>query len=226
MNIRPGLNVNIIINIDHMRETVDVGNSIIHEAAGDRMIVAQTDPPISRMHLGKELFVTFLEKSGTYPRRFGFPAIVLEFIKDFELASSLKVQALLLKRAGDFEEYNLRMFYRLEPPGNCGIEIRLGDKSVTIMDISIGGAKFSHEKIYPFKINERVKLTLSVEGVPYTVEGKVLRVWEPENERIRKTVALASVQFIGMEAHLKNTLARKIRDVERDMRYKDVHVTR
>ena len=226
MNIRPGLNVNIIINIDHMRETVDVGNSIIHEVAGDRMIVAQTDPPISRTHMGKELFVTFLEKSGAHPRRFGFPAIVLEFIKDFELASSLKVQALLLKRAGDFEEYNLRMFYRLEPPGNCGIEIRLGDKSVSIMDISIGGAKFSHEKIYPFKINENVKLTLSIEEAPYTVEAKVLRVWEPENERIRKTVALASVQFIDMEAHLKNILARKIRDVERDMRYKDVHVTR
>jgi len=226
MNIRPGLNVNIIVNIDHMRETVDIGNSIIHEVAGDRMIVAQTDPPVSRTHLGKELFVTFLEKSGAQTRRFGFPATVVEFIKDFELSSSLKVQALILKRAGEYEEYNLRMFYRLEPPGNCGIDIRLEGKSVSIIDISIGGAKFSHEKIYPFKINETVKLTLSVEGVPYTVEAKVLRAWEPENERIRKTVALVSVQFIDMEAHLKNTLARKIRDVERDMRYKDSHITR
>jgi len=226
MNIRPGLNVNIIVNIDHMRETVDIGNSIIHEVAGDRMIVAQTDPPVSRTHLGKELFVTFLEKSGAQTRRFGFPATVVEFIKDFELSSSLKVQALILKRAGEYEEYNLRMFYRLEPPGNCGIDIRLEGKSVSIIDISIGGAKFSHEKIYPFKINETVKLTLSVEGVPYTVEAKVLRAWEPENERIRKTVALVSVQFIDMEAHLKNTLARKIRDVERDMRYKDSHLTR
>lgn len=226
MNIRPGLNVNIIINIDHMRETVDVGNSIIHEVEGDRIIVAQTDPPVSRTHLGKELFVTFLERSGGQPRRFGFPTVVVEFLKDFELSSSLKVQALVLKRAGDFEEYNLRMFFRLEPPGNCGIEIALGGKSVSIIDISIGGAKFSHEKIYPFKTNETVKLTLSVENVPYMVEARVLRVWEPENERIRKTVALASVQFTDMEAHLKNVLARKIRDVEREMRCKEVHTAR
>lgn len=226
MNIRPGLNINIIVNIDHMKETVDVGNSLIHEMAGDRMIVAQTDPPVSRTHLGKELFVTFLDKSGGKPRRFGFPARVIEFIKDFELSSSLKVQALSLKKAGDFEEYNLRMFYRLEPPAGCGIEISLGGRRVSIIDISIGGAKFSHEMIYPFKINEPVTLTLSVEESPYEVKANVLRVWEPENERLRESVALASVQFMDMDAGLKNTLARKIRDVERDLRYKEVHPRR
>jgi hypothetical protein len=226
MNIRPGLNINIIVNIDHMRETVDVGNSIIHEMAGDRMIVAQTDPPISRTHLGKELFVTFLDRSGGQARRFGFPAIVIEFIKDFELSSSLKVQALVLRKAGAFEEDNLRMFYRLEPPTDCGIRITVEGKGVNLIDISIGGAKFSHEKVFPFEIGEAVKLSLYVDDVPYPVEAKVLRVWEPENERIRKTVALASVQFTDMEAHLKNVLARKIRDVEREMRYKEVHSTR
>lgn len=226
MNIRPGLNINIIVNIDHMRETVDVGNSIIHEMAGDRMIVAQTDPPISRTHLGKELFVTFLDRSGGQPRRFGFPAIVVEFIREFELSSSLKVQALTLKKAGDFEEYNLRMFYRLEPPTDCGIRIVVEGKGVNLIDISIGGARFSHEKVSPFAVGEPVKLYLYVDDVPYTVEARVLRVWEPENERIRKTIALASVQFTDMEAHLKNVLARKIRDVEREMRYKEVHSAR
>jgi hypothetical protein len=226
MNIRPGLNINIIVNIDHMRETIDVGNSIVHEIDGDRMVVAQTDPPISRTHLGKELFVTFLDRSGSTPHRYGFPAIVLEFVKDFELSSSLKVQALSLRKVGDFEEYNLRMFYRLEPPSGCGIEIKVGGRSVSIIDISIGGARFSHEKIYPFKVNESAPLTLSVEDTSYAVEARVLRVWEPENERIRKTVALASVQFVGMEANLKNILARKIRDIEREMRYKEVDTTR
>jgi len=75
-------------------------------------------------------------------------------------------------------------------------------------------------------IGEPVNLSLYVNDVPYAVEAKVLRVWEPENERIRKTVALASVQFTNMEAHLKNVLARKIRDVEREMRYKEVHSAR
>ncbi|HNT43633.1 MAG TPA: PilZ domain-containing protein [Syntrophorhabdaceae bacterium] len=227
MNIRPGLNINIIINIDHMRETVDVGNSIIHEMAGDRMIVAQTDPPVSRTHLGKELFVTFLDRSGGEPHRFGFPAIVLEFLKEFELSASLKkVQALVLRKAGDFEEYNLRMFYRLEPPSDCGIRIAVDGKGVNLIDISIGGAKFSHEKVFPFEIGEPVRLSLYVDEVAYPVEAKVLRVWEPENERIRKTVALASVQFTDMEAYLKNVLARKIRDVEREMRYKELHPAR
>jgi hypothetical protein len=124
--------------------------------AGDRMIVAQTDPPISRTHLGKELFVTFLDRSDGQPRRFGFPAIVVEFIKEFELSSLLKVQALVLKKAGAFEEYNLRMFYRLEPPTDCGIRISVDGKGVNLIDISIGGAKFSHEKVFPFEIGAPV----------------------------------------------------------------------
>ncbi|MHB8111327.1 MAG: PilZ domain-containing protein [Syntrophorhabdaceae bacterium] len=201
---------------------VDVGYSIIHEASGDRLIVAQTDPPISRSRLGTEIFVTFLEKGEGEARRFGFAATVIEFIKDFELSSSAKVQAVMLKVAGDFEEYNLRMFYRLEPPGNCGITIGLNGKSVNLIDISIGGARFSFERIPSLKPNDVVALSMVIENSAYPVEAKVLRIWEPDNERLRKTVEMASVQFIDMQPSLKNILARKIRDVEREMRYKEI----
>ena len=57
MNVRPGLNINIVVNVDHMRETIDVGNSIIHEVTEGVLIVAQTDPPISRTRLGQDFDV-------------------------------------------------------------------------------------------------------------------------------------------------------------------------
>lgn len=222
MKIRPGLNVNIIISVDHMREVLDVGNSIIHEVSGDSLIIAQTDPPISRTRLGTEIFVTFLEKVSGEAKRYGFAATVTDFTRDFELSSSLKVQGVILKKAGDYEEYNLRMFYRLEPPGNCGIEIFLGGKKVNLIDISIGGARFSFDKIPSLQPNDTVQLSIVIEHSRYPVEAKILRLWEPDNERIRKTLDLASVQFMGTKPDMKNLLARKIRDVERQMRYKQL----
>lgn len=221
MNVRPGLNVSIIISVDHMREVLDVGNSIIHEVSGDTLIIAQTDPPISRTRLGTEIYVTFLEKTLPEARRFGFAAKVIDFIRDYELASSLKVPAVILKKAGDFEEYNLRMFYRLEPPGNCGIDIFFHEKKVNLIDVSIGGARFSFEKIASLMPNDIVELSIEIEQGVYPVEAKIVRLWEPDNEKIRKTLHMGSVQFMNVNPDLKNLLARKIRDVERHLRYKE-----
>lgn len=226
MNIRPGTNINIIINVDHMRETIDVGNSIVHEIRDDVLIAAQTDPPISRTRLGEEIFVTFLERSPSGVQRLGFPAIVAGFVRDYELSSSGRVQALALRAAGDADEYNLRMFFRLEPPGSCGLRISIHGEPVNLIDVSIGGARFSYERSYSLNTGDDVMLTILMDTAAYAVNGRILRVWEPENDRIRKSIAMASVQFIDMEAQVKNVLARKIRDIERDLRYRDTDMAR
>jgi hypothetical protein len=174
MEIRPGLTVNIIINIDYRKEIVDTKNSIVHDAMGKKVIIAQTDPPISRTNINKEIFVTFLEKEQGKPVRYGFPARIVDFLKDFELASQQKVQAVVLLREGRLEPYNLRMFYRLEPPGNCGIDIFVNGNKVNILDVSIGGASFSHNKVYPFRVNDEVKIILVVGERAYQTESRVV----------------------------------------------------
>lgn len=226
MKIRPGTNINIVINVDHMRETIDVGNSVVHEVRDDVLIAAQTDPPISRTRLGQEIFVTFLDRSGREMTRMGFPAVIAGFISDYELNPSVTVQALALRQAGDAEEYNLRMFFRLEPPGSCGLTISIRGKPVNLIDVSIGGARFSYERSQSLNTGDDVTLTIVMDSTAYSVKGRILRVWEPENDRIRKTIAMASVQFADMEVQVKNILARKIRDIEREMRYKDTELAR
>jgi hypothetical protein len=141
---------------------------------GKKVIIAQTDPPISRTNINKEIFVTFLEKEQGKPVRYGFPARIVDFLKDFELASQQKVQAVVLLREGRLEPYNLRMFYRLEPPGNCGIDIFVNGNKVNILDVSIGGASFSHNKVYPFRVNDEVKIILVVGERAYQTESRVV----------------------------------------------------
>ena len=118
------------------------------------------------------------------------------------------------------------MFFRLEPPGSCGLQISIHGKPVNLIDVSIGGARFSCEKSHPLNAGDDVALTIIMDKTAYAVSGRILRVWEPENDRIRKTIAMASIQFLDMEAQVKNALARKIRDIERELRYKDTDMSR
>jgi hypothetical protein len=222
MAIKPGLSVNIIINIDYRREIVETNNSIVHDVTTNSVIIAQTDPPISRTHINKEIYVTYLEKEEGRTVRYGFPAKITEFIKDYELASQQKTQALVLRRAGILEQYNIRMFYRLEPPGNCGIDILLNGKKVNILDISIGGASFSHSRTYPpLRLNEVARITLFIGERASEIESKVVRVWEPENERMKEALEFVSIQFMDMKGNIKTELSRKIRDIERELHYKE-----
>jgi hypothetical protein len=223
MQFKPGLNINIIVHIDYRKETVETKNSIVHEFSGDRMVIAQTDPPISRTNINKEVYITYLDKDGGKTTRYGFAAKVVEFLKDYQLTSRRIAQAIVLQRVGHAEPYNLRMFYRLEPPGNCGIDIFVNGNRVNILDISIGGASFSHDKVYPFKTKEEARVILVVGERAHQIDTKIVRVWESENEKVKKSLEFVSLQFLDMDGLIKNELGRKIRDIERDIRYKDTY---
>jgi hypothetical protein len=222
MEIKPGMTVNIIINIDYRKEVVETKNSIVHDVIGNKIIIAQTDPPISRTNTNKEVFATYLEKEEGKTARYGFPAKIIEFIKEYELAAQQKAQALVLLREGLREPYNLRMFYRLEPPSNCDIDIFVNGNKVSILDVSIGGASFSHNKIYPFRVNEETKIILVIGERASQIESKVVRVWKLENEKVKNSLEFVSIQFLDMKGHIKNELVRKIRDIERGLRHKEI----
>ncbi len=222
MEIKPGLSVSIIINIDYRKEVVETKNSIVHDVLGEKIVIAQTDPPISRTYIDKEVYVTYLYKEGEKPTRYGFPARIIEFVKEYELTAQQKTQAVVLHRKGLREQYNLRMFYRLEPPSNCGIDIFVNGTRVSILDISIGGASFSHNKIYPFKTNQEASVILVIGERASQITSKVVRIWSPDDDRMKKSLEFVSIQFLDMNGHIKNELGRKIRDVERSLRSKEM----
>lgn len=222
MDIKPGLTVNFIINIDYRKEIVETKNTIIHDIIENRIIAAQPDPPISRAHIKEEIYVTFLEKEQGKVVRFGFPAKIVDFIKDYELTTQLKTQAIELRKEGEPEPYNLRMFYRLEPPDNCGIDIFIDGNKMTILDISIGGASFSHNRTHRFKEKEEEKIILVVGEKIYQIDSRVIRVQLPEIERMKKSIEFVSIQFLNVDGLIKNELGRKIRDIERELRYKEI----
>lgn len=221
MNIKPGMHIAITVDMDPLRETIDIKNSIVHDIVDRKIVAAQTDPPLLKSYLNRTIYITYLEKEAGKPVRYGFPAKVLEFIKDYRLTSSEMTQAIVLIQEAETEQYNLRMFYRLEPPSNSGLDIYIGGEKVSIIDISIGGANFSHSRSGPLQTNETVKIVLGIDGTETKIDARVLRVREPESDRLKKSLELVSVYFLNMPGSTKNALSRKIRDIERAMRFEN-----
>ena len=221
MNVKPGTHIAITVDMDPLRETIDVKNSMVHDVAGEKIVVAQTDPPILKSYLNRIVYITYLGKEEGRPLRHGFPARALEFVKDYKLRSSGTTQAIVLTQEADAAPYNLRMFYRLEPPSNSGLDIYIDGERAGILDISIGGASFSHKRNTPFQTNSTIGIILSIDGAETRIDAQVLRVREPESNRLKKSLELVSVSFLNMPGSTKNTLSRKIRDIERKMRFEN-----
>jgi len=221
LNIKPGMHIAITVDMDPLRETIDIKNSIVHDIVDRKIVAAQTDPPLLKSYLNRTIYITYLEKEAGKPVRYGFPAKVLEFIKDYRLTSSEMTQAIVLIQEAETEQYNLRMFYRLEPPSNGGLDIYVGGEKVSIIDISIGGANFSHSRSWPLQTNETVKIVLGIDGKETKIDAQVLRIREPESDRLKKSLELVSVYFLNMPGSTKNALSRKIRDIERAMRFEN-----
>jgi hypothetical protein len=190
---------------------------------GKRIVVAQTDPHISKTNINKEVYVTYLEKSEGKSVRYGFPAKIIELIKDFEVASQKKKQAIVLLQEGLREPYNLRMFYRHEPPSNSGIDIFVNGNKVSILDISIEGASFSHNNVCSLNTNKEVNIILVIGEKASQIEAKVVRIWKPENEKVKKDLEFVSIRFIDINGQTKIELGKKIWDNERTRHHKKIN---
>jgi hypothetical protein len=222
MSFRPGINTRIVTEIDLAREIIHVKNSIVYEITGPTVILAQTDPPVLKSMLEKEVVVTYLTHEKQGPVRYGFPAKVLRFIEDYKLTSSQKVKAIELRMKAEPSPYSIRMFYRVEPTSKSNLSMSVYHKDVNVLDISLGGAKFSYDKHPVFEVGRIVQLHISIDGKAHTVEGRIQRVWEGDNERFKQELGFASVEFLNMGRTMEHALSRKIREIERESHFNEV----
>jgi hypothetical protein len=219
MSFRPGMNTRIVTEIDLAREIIHVRNSVVYEVNGPLAILAQTDPPVLKSMLEKEIVVTYLVQEKQGSARYGFPARIVRFIDDYKLTSAQKVKAIEVSMNAEPSPYSIRMFYRVEPTGKSNLTMTVYDKEVNILDISLGGAKFSHDKHSSLEMGRIVELNVSIDGRIYSLEGRIQRTWEGDNERFKHELGFASVEFLNMGRSMEHALSRKIREIERENRF-------
>jgi len=220
MNIGPGSNVELVLEMDVLKEKIDVRRAIVHDVEGDRYILSQTSPPVRLSDVGKDTRVTRLIRNGDQLHRRGFSGMLEEILRDYPLTSSRTVQALVIRRTSGFETYNLRMHYRVRPGSEWSTRIEVDRQAVHLIDISIGGALFSHGIERPFEHNRTVEVTYTgSDGTRHAVPAVVRRVWTPQGARC-DGIEFVAVRFTHLDKELERELAREIMELQRGTLYK------
>jgi hypothetical protein len=154
MSLRPELSVKVVVEVDNLRQRINARSSVIYHVNGETLILAQTEPSIKRSMLNKEIAVTYLVKENDRYLRYGFSALVTELIGRHELASEQCVQAIAVRRCTEPKPYEIRMCYRVGPSSKSGLNVSIYDEKVNVIDISLGGIRFSYHKSLPLEPNK------------------------------------------------------------------------
>jgi hypothetical protein len=220
MNLVPGSNVELILEMDVLKEKIDVRRAIIHDIEGDRYILSQTTPPVRPSDIGKDARVTRLIRKGDQLHRWGFSGKLEEILREYPLNGSRTVLALCIRKTSPFETYNLRMHYRVRPGSEWSARIAVDSMPVNLIDISIGGALFSHGSEKPFEYNRAVQMTYTgVDGTRHSIPAVVRRVWTPDDARC-SGLEFVAIRFTRLDRELERELAREIMEIQRGSLYK------
>ncbi|HEX9158020.1 MAG TPA: PilZ domain-containing protein, partial [Syntrophales bacterium] len=170
--------------------------------------------------LGKDARVTRLTRKGDQLHRWGFSGKLEEIIREYPLNASRTVLALCIRKTSPFETYNLRMHYRVRPGSEWSTRIEVDSMPVHLIDISIGGALFSHGVENPFEYNSTVQVTYTgSDGKRHLIPAVVRRAWTPPDAR-SCGLEFVAIRFTQLDKELERELAREIMEIQRGSLYK------
>ena len=222
MNIKPGSNIRLVTEIDLARERIHVKNTTVYDVNGSFIILAQTDPPVLKSMLHKEVIVTYLKHENEGMVRYGFPATVMEFVESYKLSDTQSAKAVIVSARAEAAPYSIRMFFRVEPTSRSNLTMMVEHAEVNILDISLGGVKFSHDRRLSLNPNTVADISISIDGKVHQLQARILRNWEPDNERLRSQLRLTSAEFLHMKKSMEHELSRKIHQIQAESRLKEV----
>jgi c-di-GMP-binding flagellar brake protein YcgR len=222
MDIRPGLPVKIVMNTDNIKEISDVRNSIIFDIVENKLIIAQTEPPVLKSRINKPVVLTYIVKENKEDVRYGFDADIINLTNDYELSADNKTPAVILLKKANPKPYNLRFFFRIDSTSNNGIDISIYRKPVNLIDISIGGAKISHNRELKLEPGRIIDIKLSIDGTVFDLNATIIRAWEPNEKTRVKSLEFVALEFINTSMQFKNMLGKKIFDIQRELRSKEI----
>jgi hypothetical protein len=222
--LEPGLSISLVVDTNVIREINDIRTSTLHDIIGKKLIIAQPDPALSAIRLNKTITISFLKVEGGKPVRYGFRARIVEFIKEYQLSSSQKAPAIVFQQQTIPEHYNLRMFYRIQPPSNSGFQISIYDQPMVIINISIGGALISATRSqyleFKFEIDQTIKVTLTLDEQHFNLKAQIKRISYPDNQRWSRDLVFLALQFEDRTLELDRIFGGKILDVQRELHSK------
>lgn len=214
MDITRGFDIRIVTETNATGAETLVKSSKVYDARGKILILAQTYPPLPESMRRKDIIITFLIRRNGAMARHGFSARIVDLI-DYSLGSGEKVAALEVERIGEPEPYCVRMCYRVHPTNQSGLSMRIDGTKVSLIDISLGGAKVCYDESLRLEPDTVANASIDIEGRTYVIEAHLLRTWNGASEGFSDDLRFAALQFMHMQKKVEDALSQKIRDIER-----------
>ena len=222
--IEPGLAIDLVVNTHLIGEVNDIRTSTIYDIHGKKLIIAQTDPGLLISQLNQNIIISFLTYEKGNPVRYGFQVKIVNFIREYRVASSQTSPAVVVTQKTVPELYNRRMFYRIQPSNQYGLQISLFDQPVNIMDISLGGAIVNTTLSQPHEFNletgKIIKVTLMIDDRNFNLEAQIKRKLFQEDKAWGRELECIALQFCNRTLELDRVLEGKLLDIQRKLRSK------
>ena len=218
--LRPGSAVDIVLRVDFYREVMDVRRAMVYDTDGSIFVVSRPSPDFKREDVGRRCVITFVVRQNEFKNRYGIPAEIVELRENYPIRQGLAVQAVVLQALGAVEPFNLRMAYRVRPPITSGIALQIDGQRVSILDISTGGARFLSSVRPPLQFRQRVEVVLHLDETAHAFHAFVVRTKDPGPQCPVRGAQEVAVQFSGMEKRVRELLAKKILQIDRELRAK------
>ncbi len=164
--------------------------------------------------LNREVTVTFLSTEGNKTVRYGFRAVIKEFIHHCRAGTADRIDAISMAQCTEPLIHNFRLFYRVRPISRSGLRITIEGQEVNVIDISLGGVRVSDNPPLTLLTGTMVNLSLDINGKRYPLDAKI--VTASADTGTATGLSFASAQFLNVSEILEDVLSRKIRDIERE----------
>ncbi len=215
--IKAGMPLDIVFANERNQPNAHYMKAVVYERDKNIITISQTSPALTDQFLNRQVVVTFLVKSDQRILRFGFPAKILEINDHYEMSAGNPVTALLIKKTGELEPTDFRMYFRVKPPSSADLSLFLQEQKVTLIDISLGGAKFSFPRRNFFQTGDRVNFKLIIGNASFNIDAVVRNVREPEMSAINRNMQYVSVEFRLDDKTIEASLGRAVLDIERSL---------
>jgi hypothetical protein len=220
--------ISLVVNSNAIREINDIRSSTVYDQEGKKLIIAQTEPMLLSDYQGKSITVSFLIQEKGNPVRYGFQAKIVKLLRDYPLNPSQQVPAVALVQRSLPEQYNLRMFYRIQPPSEFGLWMHIFDQPVSIIDISIGGAIISASSEISagckFEIEGLLNVSLVIDDERFELQAKIKRLPLPDYPRGGRSIQMVAMEFCDRTPELDRALGEKILNIQRQIRSKGLEI--
>jgi hypothetical protein len=215
--IYAGMPLDIIFENEIDKPNAHYMKAVVYDFSGRLITISQTSPALSTHFLKRRVLVTFLVKIRPRILRFGCSGILFDLLSDYVISSGNTAEALVIKRLTNPEPVDFRMYFRVKPPSDADLHMFLEEQKVNLLDISIGGAKFTYSKNYFFRPAETVKFKLLIGNVVFDIDALVRSVKPPDIHSTNRNLQYVSVEFRIEDKKMETTLGQAILNIERSL---------